>query len=163
MAFRAPAPPSEEDIGEEAEVIAEINITPLTDVFLVLLIIFMVVAAAEVDAQREQAGAAALAYEGLLAERALTVETPEGSGGDTYVPKDIVVSVLPDGTLFVGDQEVTFADLGPALTTSMRDGRTTRVIIRGDRTVSYDRIVGVLNAARSVGIREIALATRSSE
>ena len=83
---------------DDPQIFAEINVTPLTDVFLVLLIIFMVVASSAID-QKEQASR----VKGRLAERALEVTTPQGSGSSTFVARDLVISVLPDGTLFLDD------------------------------------------------------------
>src|SRR5687768_17349859 len=93
-----------DDDGGAAEILAEINITPLTDVFIVLLIIFMVVASSEVGRQAtdgaEENEARTEDFTGKLAERAFEIQTPEGTGSAEIVKKDVVVSVHPDGTLF---------------------------------------------------------------
>lgn len=152
-------PPPAEGGGEEddAGMFAEINITPLTDVFLVLLIIFMVVSSSMVEAEKQSAAA-----KGLLSERALQVQTPEGTGDSPLVPKDIVVSILPDGTLFVEADQVTLSDLGPKLAEKKLGSATTRVVIRGDQQASYALVMQVIGKARSVGLTDIALSSRPS-
>ena len=140
---------------DEAPIFAEINVTPLTDVFLVLLIIFMVVASSAID-QKEQASR----VEGRLSERALEVTTPQGSGSSSFVARDIVISVLPDGTLFVDEQEVALAELTGVLRQKRTESQSKRVIVRGDETAQYKLIIRVISAARSAGLQDVALATR---
>jgi biopolymer transport protein ExbD len=63
----------------------------------------------------------------------------------------------PNPTIYLRDQKVSLAQLGPALDTTKREGRS--VIIKADRTVSYDLVMAVTNAALEHGIRSVALAT----
>lgn len=151
-------PPSSDpgDTDDEAPIFAEINVTPLTDVFLVLLIIFMVVASSMVEAERQ-----ATAAKGLLSERALQVQTPQGTGDAPLVPKDIVISVLPDGTIFIEDEQITIAALDGKLAEVKRGAASTRVVIRGDQAATYDLIMQVISKARTAGLTDVALASRS--
>lgn len=139
-------------------IFAEINITPLTDVFLVLLIIFMVVSSSMVEAERQAAAA-----KELLSERALQVMTPQGTGDAPLVPKDIVISVLPDGTLFVEDDQITMEQLDGKLAEIKRGAASTRVVIRGDQTATYELIMKVISKARDAGLTDVALASRSQQ
>jgi biopolymer transport protein ExbD len=152
-------PPSEAGEGtlpdEDAPILAEINITPLTDVFLVLLIIFMVVASSVVDMERQAA-----AQHGRIAERALQVTTPEGTGDSALIPKDIVVSVLPDGTFYVDADPVSSEELDSRFKQARQKGANTRVVVRGDEAVSYKTIMSVITRARLAGLRDVALSTR---
>lgn len=143
--------------SEDGPILSEINITPLTDVFLVLLIIFMVGASTAVDMERRNAALT----KGRLHERALQVQTPEGAGDQALIPKDVVVSVLPDGTLFVNADETTL-DALPARIEALRVGTVTqRVVVRGDESASYKTIMQVINRVRAAGISDVALSTRS--
>lgn len=147
--------------GEEEEddaIFAEINITPLTDVFLVLLIIFMVVSSSMVEAEREAAAA-----KELLSERAMQIQTPQGTGETPLVPKDIVISVAPDGTLFVEEEQVRVEDLDAKLAEIKRGATSTRVVIRGDQTATYELIMKVISKARDAGLTDVALASRSRQ
>jgi len=149
------APPGAEGFEHDAGgIFAEINITPLTDVFLVLLIILMVVSSSVIEEEKQAA------YEkGLLAERALQVMTPEGAGSSDIVPDDVVVSVLPDGTVFVENDEVPASELDARFTELGRTG-SVRVVLRGDQTASYLAIMDVLGRLSRAGLTNIALASR---
>ena len=146
------------DVEDDDAIFAEINITPLTDVFLVLLIIFMVVSSSMVEAERQAAAA-----KELLSERALQVQTPQGTGETPLVPKDIVISVLPDGTLFVEDDQITLEQLDGKLAEIKRGAASTRVVIRGDQTATYELIMKVISKAREAGLTDVALASRSRQ
>jgi biopolymer transport protein ExbD len=153
------AAPQDNGGDDEGDAIfAEINITPLTDVFLVLLIIFMVVSSSMVEAERQAAAA-----KELLSERALQVMTPQGTGDAPLVPKDIVISVLPDGTLFVEDDQITMDQLDGKLAEIKRGAASTRVVIRGDQTATYELIMKVISKARDAGLTDVALASRSQQ
>ena len=154
------APQDRDDGGldEDDAIFAEINITPLTDVFLVLLIIFMVVSSSMVEAEKQAAAA-----KGLLSERALQVQTPQGTGETPLVPKDIVISVLPDGTLFIEEDQVSIDQLDGKLAEIKRGAASTRVVIRGDQAATYDLIMKVISKAREAGLSDVALASRSRQ
>jgi biopolymer transport protein ExbD len=154
----APSGNGDEAGDDEAPIFAEINITPLTDVFLVLLIIFMVVSSSMVEAEKQAA-----ATKGLLSERALQVMTPQGTGDTPLVPKDIVISVLPDGTLFVETDQVTIDGLDAKLAEIKRGAASTRVVIRGDQAATYDLIMKVISKARDAGLSDVALASRAQQ
>ncbi len=134
---------------------AEINITPLTDVFLVLLIILMVVSSSVIEDEKQAA------YEkGILAERALQVMTPEGAGSEDLVPEDVVISVLPDRTVFVENDEVPLGSLDSRLTELGSSNPRPRIILRGDQSASYDVIMDILARCSRAGLTNIALASR---
>lgn len=142
-------------LEEEGGFFAEINITPLTDVFLVLLIILMVVSSAVVEGEKEAA------YEkGLLAERALQVMTPEGSGNEDLVIEDVVISVLPDRTVYIENDEVPLDELDARLAEIQSNNALTRVVLRGDETASYAVIMDVIARCTRNGLTNIALASR---
>ena len=141
---------------DDAAIFAEINITPLTDVFIVLLIIFMVVSSTAVEAEQQKAK-----QEDVVSERALQVQTPLGTGDTPLVPKDVIISVLPDGTLFVEDEQLTIEQLPAKLETVKRGATSTRVVIRGDHEARYDLVMKVITAARAAGLTDVALANRA--
>jgi biopolymer transport protein ExbD len=74
-------------------------------------------------------------------------------------PNQEIVSITggPNPTIYLRDQKVTLAQLGPALDMTKREGRS--VIIKADRTVSYNLVMTVTNAALEHGISSVALAT----
>jgi biopolymer transport protein ExbD len=147
-------PPS--DAGEEDEALfAEINITPLTDVFLVLLIILMVVSSSMIEEEKEAAYT-----KGLLAERALQVMTPQGSGAEALVPEDVTISVLPDGSLYLENDPVGPEELDARLAALQLENPLTRMVIRGDRSVSYAVVMDVVARCSRNGLLNIALASQ---
>ena len=148
-------PRSEGPDEDEGSFFSEINITPLTDVFLVLLIILMVVSSSVIEDEKESAY-----QKGLLAERALQVMTPEGAGNEDLVPEDVVISVLPDHTVYVEDEEVPLEDLDKRLAAVRESNPSIRVILRGDQSAPYDVIMDVLARCTRNGLTNIALASR---
>jgi biopolymer transport protein TolR len=118
--------------------LADINVTPLVDVMLVLLIVFMVTAP-------------------MLAT-GLKVDLPQVKSSQPINPKDpIVVSVTSDGNVAVGTETMALADLVPALL-KLTGGDATRVIqIRADKAATYGAIVGVIDELGSNGMVHIAL------
>ncbi|MCK6507457.1 biopolymer transporter ExbD [Myxococcota bacterium] len=150
-------PPTEHSGDEEDEggFFAEINITPLTDVFLVLLIILMVVSSSVIEDEKEEAY-----QKGLLAERALQVMTPEGAGNEDLVPEDVVISVLPDRTVYVENEEVPRSALDARLSAIAAEKPGVRIILRADKTASYDVVMDILARCSKNGLGNVALASR---
>jgi biopolymer transport protein ExbD len=125
--------------GEEA-IVAEINITPLTDVFLVLLIIFMVTSS-------------------VVASQGKQVDLPGAEVHET-TPQGVTVTVSPDGEILVNDRLVTEAELYPALEAALESSREKLVILRGDKKVLLGQAVNILDLAQQAGATGIALATK---
>ena len=149
--------PDADPFEEEGGFFAEINITPLTDVFLVLLIILMVVSSAVVEEEKEAAY-----QKGLLAERALQVMTPEGAGREDLEITDVVVSVLPDRTVFVENDAVPLDRLDARLAELHEEDPSVRIVLRGDEKVSYAVIMDILARCTRAGLTNIALASRDA-
>jgi biopolymer transport protein TolR len=127
---------------------AEINVTPMVDVMLVLLIIFMVtapllVAGVPVDLPDSKAGA-------LDQER-----------------KPVQISLEADGTLHVDDQAVPRAELGRRLAgiaAASRERGGPRIFLRADRSLDYGRVMAVMGEIDAAGLRRVALvSTQGSE
>jgi len=132
-------------LADNDGIISEINITPLTDVMLVLLIIFMVTATF------------------FVAEPAMQVELPPAVTSE-LVPKEdgeITVIVKQDGGMTVNDRLTTEAGLTNALLEAARSIQAEKkvVVVRGDRETAYGRIIWIMDAARLVGLRNVSLAT----
>ena len=120
------------------EVRAEINVTPLVDVCLVLLIIFMVVTPLINDAVR-------------------LPETPT-PGAMAERPDQFVVVVGGDGGVAVAGRPVTADGLAEALRAEARAGR--EVVIKADRAIPYGRVREVMLALSRAGIGRVGLVTR---
>ncbi len=121
-------------------IVAEINITPLTDVFLVLLIIFMVTSS-------------------VVANQCKQVDLPGAEVSD-ITPQGVTVTVMTDGTMLVNDVPVSEANLFAKLESALADTREKLVILRGDRKVLLGQAVNILDLAQQAGATGIALATK---
>ena len=131
--------PNDEHDPDEG-IVAEINITPLTDVFLVLLIIFMVTTS-------------------VVASQSKQVDLPGAEVSDT-TPQGVTVTVSPDGEILVDDQPTSEANLFAALEAALADSREKLVILRGDKQVLLGKAVNILDLAQKAGATGIALATK---
>ena len=126
-------------------VFSEINITPLTDIFLVLLIIFMVTTAVTI-------------------ESAAHVDLPkaEAPQQQTDKPKGIIVTYTSDHQIFVNDKQVTEPELSPALHTALDASTDKIVIFQGDPKVIMGDMVRILDIAKSAGAAAIAIAVSAA-
>ena len=124
--------------GSGSAIMAEINITPLTDIFLVLLIIFMVTSVAMV-----QSGA--------------TIDLPQVQETDSE-PRQIVVTVTKKNEIFVNNRPTTLADLELVLREMVAPDPEIPVILEGDNEVILGWTVRILAAAQRAGAIQIAIA-----
>jgi biopolymer transport protein TolR len=126
--------------GRRRGIVAEINVTPLTDVFLVLLIIFMITTSAMMKPEG--------------------VDLPQ-SNAEEREQKGVMVTMTPSHEIFVNDRPVAGDD--GSLATVLKDalGRTSEkvVILAGDRQVVLGEVVRVLGLAKEAGAKGFALAS----
>ena len=148
MAISGPARSSHHDDDEFApSVFSEINITPLTDIFLVLLIIFMV--GSSIVVEQAQGGGTGV-----------RVDLPKGAAKELHAaPRDFPVAVLKDGTLVIEGKAIEIGALKERFERLAKDAPEAQVIIQADTGVSHGRVVEVMEAAKSVGVSRLAIAT----
>ncbi len=145
-------PGTDDDGGQGDGVFAEINITPLTDIFLVLLIIFMVTSSVIVN---QGAGGGAKA--------GLKVNLPKGGSSDvTPTPKDLSVAVLADGRLVLSGNVVTEDELRAAFADAKAKAPDTLVVVQADEGVSHGKVVQVMELAKGAGLAQLAIGVRES-
>jgi len=118
----------------------EINITPLTDIFLVLLIIFMVTAS-------------------VMIESATHVELPQAQNTSPE-NKGVIVTYTANHELFVNSKDVPERELEPALTEALKRVDAKIVIFQGDRIVLLGDMVKILDVAKAAGADQIAIAAK---
>lgn len=118
----------------------EINITPLTDIFLVLLIIFMVTASVAV-------------------ESATHVDLPQAQNTSPE-NKGVIVTFTANHELFVNSKDVPEVELEPALHDALSRVDQKTVIFQGDRTVILGDVARILDTAKAAGAGQIAIAAR---
>ncbi len=119
-------------------IIAEINVTPLVDIMLVLLIIFMLTAH-------------------LIARQAIEIELPRASQSTALPPTTLAIALKADGAIFLNDRPVTAAALRDAIRDAVARDPRAQAIVAGDKRVSHGRVVWVLDTVKSLGITQFAI------
>jgi biopolymer transport protein TolR len=124
--------------ARHARPMSEINVTPLVDVMLVLLIVFMVTAP--------------------LLTAGVPIDLPESQAQPLALEKEpITVTVDPEGRIFVKEEEVALDQLVSKLNQIAVSGLDERIYVRGDRTASYGTIMQVMGTINGAGFRRIGL------
>ena len=130
--------------GHSYRPMAEINVTPFVDVMLVLLVVFMVTAP--------------------LLTVGVSVDLPRTNA--PVVPgKDepLAVTVNSKGEIFLQDTAVSLKSLPARLMAITNSSPDTRIFVRGDRAISYGRVMEVMSALTSAGFNHIALITEKPQ
>jgi biopolymer transport protein TolR len=141
MGFTAPTGASARSRrGRGRMPLSEINVTPMVDVMLVLLIVFMVTAP--------------------LLTVGVPVDLPKAdasviSGQD----EPLVVSVNSAGSVFLQEGEIDLRDLAPRLQAITQNKPDTRIFVRGDKSVNYGRVIEVMGNLNAAGFSRVALIT----
>jgi biopolymer transport protein ExbD len=119
-------------------IVAEINVTPLVDIMLVLLIIFMLTAH-------------------LISKQAIEVELPRAAESTSAKPTTLAVTLTADGGLFLGAAPITPDGLRAAIRAAVAKDPKTQAIIAADKVVAHGRVVWVLDAIRTAGVSSFAI------
>lgn len=139
--------------GAEESIFADINVTPLTDIFLVLLLIFMVGSTMAVKKAKDD----------IKSEKSqgLKVNLPSGAAQEIDPGrKSIIVAIQKNGQLQVNGVAVAEADLDRYFQESFNGDADTQVVIKADAGVNHGRVVGVMERAKQVGLKRLAIATK---
>jgi len=123
---------------------AEINVTPMVDVMLVLLIVFMVAAP--------------------LLTVGVPIELPKTGAKPLIGDKEpLTITVKTDGKVFLQDTEIDIDKLVPKLLAIAEGGYNERIFVRGDRAVDYGIIMKVMSRINAAGFKRIGLVTEQEE
>jgi biopolymer transport protein TolR len=131
--------------GSPDEVKGDINVTPLVDVCLVLLIIFMVVT------PMLQSGVDVLLPEGPHAEK------KPGKEGD------LIISIKPDGTVFVGQDWIPDRDLTKYLKAEHQKDTSRSVMLKADKRINFGKVRDVMKAANEAEFTSVAIMTQNQQ
>ena len=142
---------SSEGEGSES-IIAEINITPLTDVFLVLLIIFMVTSTAIVESE-------------VASRTGVKVALPKANaaGAVTKRRTDPVLTVTKNNELFLFNRKIETANLEEEIRKALTDVDSETLLLRGDKSVFLGAAVDLMAVAKKAGAKNIAILTQSEQ
>ncbi|HWU17591.1 MAG TPA: protein TolR [Devosia sp.] len=125
-------------------VMSEINITPMVDVMLVLLIIFMVAAP--------------------MMTSGVPIDLPKTAAAElSSQTQPITVAVTPEGTIYVGDDVVAEGDLINTVTALAVNGTEDRIFLRGDTTANYGSVMRVMGLLSAAGFTKIGLITQQQD
>lgn len=124
--------------GGDDELITEMNIVPLVDIVLVVLIIFMLTAS-------------------LIAKPSINVELPEASTGEAAEPTVVALTLTKTGELFLNGAPTDEPTLRRTLPETAKNDPKTQAIIAADKEVSHGRVVSLIDLVRQAGIFKFAL------
>ena len=117
---------------------SEINVTPLVDVMLVLLVVFMVAAP--------------------LLTVGVPVDLPQTQAPPITEPKEpLVITINGEGRIFVQETEIPTESLVPRLQAITGSNPDSLLYVRGDRAINYGRVVEVMSLVSSAGFRKVSL------
>lgn len=124
----------------------DINVTPMVDLYLVLLLIFIIMTTAGVQGMK--------------------VELPRAGGkaaADLGAPKTQAITINPEGKIFLNTIPVTLAELENKLSALKSSTPDLPVVVRGDRASQYQGVMDVLEVVGRAGIDQIGLATQAAK
>ncbi|HUS30429.1 MAG TPA: biopolymer transporter ExbD [Kofleriaceae bacterium] len=158
---KLPDQDADEDGGSDG-IFAEINITPLTDVFLVLVIIFMVSAlAVQVEARQEKKKVAEAQEQSEIEKKSgLKVNLPQGQAQEIDTTKQSLVITVPlQGDVDVGGKRIPDADLDNLFRAAFARDKNTQVVLKADKGVQHGRVVNLMERAKQAGLTRLAIGT----
>lgn len=124
--------------GSEDEILAEINVVPLVDIILVVLIIFMVTAP-------------------MIMRPSINVNLPKAASGDASVPSKLNITITNDGRLSLDGNFVQENDIQTAATTEVQKNPDIQAIISADKDVPHGKVVGILDLVKAAGVKKFAI------
>ena len=129
--------------NEGGKVNSNINVTPMVDVMLVLLIIFMVITP--------------------MVQNKVAVDLPKVTAPEVMPDADkedsIVVAVTRDGHTYLGAEQIALDDIGPKVTDKLANKTNKEVYMRADARAPYGKVMDAIDAIRTAGVEQLGLLT----
>ena len=126
------------EAGQRGSLVSQINVTPLVDVMLVLLVIFMVTAP--------------------LLTVGVPLDLPKTKAAAITEPKPpVILSLNRVGEVFIGDERIDPGDLEDRLSRLAAEDPTRIVFVRGDQTISYAQLMDALSLVNRAGFSKVSL------
>jgi biopolymer transport protein TolR len=127
----------ERRLKKKSKLMAEINITPFTDVVLVLLIIFLIATP-------------------FIYQSSMKVQLPQGSSFDD-TSRDIIITINAHGDIFLEDTKIDLDTLKYKIMALLRSKADAFVIVNGDKNVRYDSVIQVMDVLTKSGVKNPGL------
>ena len=128
------------NVGSEDDVMNEINMTPMVDIMLVLLIIFIITIP--------------------VMKHSVNIDLPRATNeAQNIKPETLRLSVDAQGMYYLNETQIADADLTARLRTSATQNPQPELHIRGDKAVRYERVAEAMAAAQQAGLRKIGFIT----
>lgn len=124
--------------SSDDEPIAEINIVPFVDIILVVLIIFMVTTP-------------------VIMKPSINVNLPEAGSGDESTPSKLSIGIAPDGAATLNGKATTEEEIKAYATDLVKQKPDAQAIISADKDVSHGRVVTIIDAVKSAGVKKFAI------
>nr|MBU1328806.1 biopolymer transporter ExbD [Candidatus Omnitrophota bacterium] len=124
------------------KIVAEINIAPLTDVALTLLVIFMITTP-------------------LILQSSIKINLPEAASGKPFTnTRQINITISDNNIIYIDDKLVTRKDLISKVKMARKDNPDLEVILFSDKMVRFKNIVAILDDLNEIGIRNLNIAAK---
>ena len=132
------------NVGGSGRAMSEINVTPLVDVMLVLLIIFMVTAP--------------------LIQQGVSVDLPKTQAQSLTVSEDrMIVTLSKDQKISIGKAEIPYAELKDKLQGNLKLRADKEVFLHADRNLSYGFVVDIMSILKEAGVESLGMVTDPTE
>jgi len=129
--------------NEGSKVNSNINVTPMVDVMLVLLIIFMVITP--------------------MVQNKVAIDLPKVTAPEVMPDADkedsVVVAVTRDGHTYLGAEQIALSDIGPQITDKLANKTSKQVYMRADARAPYGKVMDAIDAIRTAGVEQLGLLT----
>lgn len=126
------------------KIMAEINVTPMVDIALVLLVIFMVTTP-------------------LIMQESFKIKLPTAVSADAQSEPKLTISLTKDNEIYLNNTPVTMESLEKALTPKLAASSDKTVVVRADKLVYHGSVVKVLDICKKAGAQRLALATEQGK
>ena len=123
---------------DDDDIIAQINVTPLVDIVLVVLIVFMVTTTHIVRAQ-------------------IAVDLPKAATGETKAHTTLVLQIAEDGTFAMNGEPRTIKEISTWVKTAKEKDPDVRAVIAADKRVRYEKVVELIDTIKLSGVEKFAL------
>jgi biopolymer transport protein ExbD len=123
--------------GQDDEPIAAINVVPLVDIILVVLIIFMVTAP-------------------LVLKPTIPVNLPKAASGEEAPPSPLNIAIGKDGTISVNGQIAALPEVTATVSKIVAEKPETAAILQADKTVTLEKLTEIIDIVKAAGVKKVA-------